>query len=134
MILNKRLRDLREPNQFNGCLRKWLAKRFQNFSPSGLPSHPHKLQRQAFQKLLLNTVHAVAVFKRPQTPDALLKAAVPGKFLELEDGRKADYETHCTVGLVISFLPKRNFQKHALEHTHPHTQAQIKMMLMQLRA
>ena len=43
--------------------------------------------------------------------------AVPGACLVLEDGRKADCETHCTVGLVISFLPKRNFQKHAFLNT-----------------
>ena len=30
--------------------------------------------------------------------------------VELEDGRKADYDTHCTVGVVTSFLPKRKFQ------------------------
>ena len=35
-------------------------------------------------------------------------------FSDSEDGRKADYDTHCTVGVVISFLPKRNFQKHGL--------------------
>ena len=31
--------------------------------------------------------------------------------MELEDGRKADYDTHCTVGVVISFLPKRKFEE-----------------------
>ena len=36
-------------------------------------------------------------------------------FLELEDGRKADYDTHCTVGVVTSFLPKRNFEEHAFQ-------------------
>ena len=104
IILNKRLKDLREPNLSNGSLWKWLAKRFQNFGPSGLPSHGHKLQRQAFKKLLQNMVHAVIIFKRP------------GAFLELQDGGKADYETHCTVGLVISFL-RNAISKASLFHT-----------------
>ena len=39
------------------------------------------------------------------------RRSLPHTFLELEDGRKADYDTHCTVGVVTSFLPKRKLEE-----------------------
>ena len=47
----------------------------------------------------------------------LVRTIVPYTILELEDGRKADYDTHCTVGVVISFLPKRKFEELAFQLT-----------------
>ena len=37
-------------------------------------------------------------------------------FLEFEDGRKTDYDTHCTVGVVTSFPPKRKLVISPAQH------------------
>ena len=36
-------------------------------------------------------------------------------------GGKAGYDTHCTVGVVTSFLPKRKFEEHAFQRTETQT-------------
>ena len=53
-----------------------------------------------------------AVFSIANMAIGLVRTVVTYTFSEFEDGRKADYDTH---GVVISFLPNRKFEEHALE-------------------